>query len=66
MANDKSILISTESYEIMLQGKSGPLEYRLTNDYLFRATLQKNKIMCKGLICVNLLTNLKKVQNIRK
>jgi predicted transposase/invertase (TIGR01784 family) len=30
---------------------SGPLPYRLTNDYLFRALLQKRRDILKGLLC---------------
>lgn len=30
---------------------TGPLEYRLTNDYLFRALLQRNNKVLKALIC---------------
>lgn len=30
---------------------TGPLEYRLTNDYLFRALLQRNNRVLKALIC---------------
>lgn len=34
-----------------LNSVSGPLLYRLTNDYLFRALLQENNEVLKGLIC---------------
>ena len=34
-----------------LNSVSGPLSYRLTNDYLFRALLQENNEVLKGLIC---------------
>lgn len=34
-----------------LNNATGPLPYKLTNDYLFRALLQKNTSVLKGLIC---------------
>lgn len=34
-----------------LSNATGPLPYRLTNDYLFRAVLQSNNSVLKGLIC---------------
>ena len=30
---------------------NGPIMYNMTNDYMFRAILQKNKKVLKGLIC---------------
>ena len=35
-----------ESYEIA----SGPIAYNMTNDYMFRAILQKNEFVLRGLI----------------
>lgn len=38
------------SYVSSLSYAAGPLEYRLTNDYLFRALLQRSNKVLKGLI----------------
>ena len=35
-----------ESYEMA----SGPIAYNMTNDYMFRAILQKNEFVLRGLI----------------
>ena len=32
-------------------GLTGPLKYRLTNDYMFKAFLQKNEKALRGLLC---------------
>lgn len=37
--------------ENSLSNATGPLEYRLTNDYLFRALLERNNNVLKALIC---------------
>ena len=34
-----------------LQNATGPVEYTLTNDYMFRAVCQKNERVLKGLVC---------------
>ncbi|HKM22061.1 MAG TPA: hypothetical protein VJZ01_08465, partial [Lachnospiraceae bacterium] len=44
----------------LLQNATGPIEYKLTNDYLFRAVFQKNTHVLKGLICS--LLNLKEAE----
>ncbi|HKM20783.1 MAG TPA: PD-(D/E)XK nuclease family transposase, partial [Lachnospiraceae bacterium] len=44
----------------LLQNATGPVEYKLTNDYLFRAVFQKNTHVLKGLICS--LLNLKEAE----
>lgn len=40
-----------ESATVSFEKATGELCYKLTNDYLFRAMLQKNKKVLKGLIC---------------
>ena len=37
--------------DTLLQNATGPVEFKLTNDYLFRAVCQKNKCVLKGLVC---------------
>lgn len=44
-------IISSENIPLSLNAAAGPLPYRLTNDYLFRALLQENNNVLKGLIC---------------
>ncbi|MBQ8262184.1 MAG: Rpn family recombination-promoting nuclease/putative transposase [Lachnospiraceae bacterium] len=43
---------------------SGPVLYPLTNDYLFRAVLQKNNFVLKGLICSLLHLSSEEVQSV--
>ena len=43
---------------------SGPVLYPLTNDYLFRAVLQKNNFVLKGLICSLLHLSPEEVQSV--
>ena len=33
------------------ENASGPVEYNMTNDYMFRIILQENKLVLRGLIC---------------
>ncbi len=40
--------LSDTSFDL---GMSGPLRFRFTNDYLFRATLQTSELALKGLVC---------------
>ena len=35
----------------LLQNATGPIEFKMTNDYMFRAVCQKNELVLKGLIC---------------
>lgn len=42
---------STKSISSVLEYAKGPVTIPLTNDYLFRALLQKNNHVLKGLIC---------------
>jgi len=44
-------VIRSENKFLSLSAATGPLPYRLTNDYLFRALLQENNKALKGLIC---------------
>ena len=44
-------LISAPQAEVSLEHATGKLDFKLTNDYLFRVTLQKNPKALKGLIC---------------
>ena len=48
-----------------LNNVTGPLPYKLTNDYLFRALLQKNSYVLKGLICSLLHLNDEEVISVR-
>ena len=49
--NQSVFLLSAEQAGVSLEHASGKLEFKLTNDYLFRVTLQKNPKALKGLIC---------------
>ena len=40
-----------QNLDSFLQNATGELTYRLTNDYLFRAVLQKSNTALKGLLC---------------
>ena len=40
----------TESFP-SVQNASGPLRFNMTNDYMFRAVLQSNNKVLRGLIC---------------
>ena len=42
---------SNEQFSKNLMEATGPIMYNMTNDYMFRAILQKNKKVLKGLIC---------------
>ena len=42
---------SNEQFSKNLMEATGPILYNMTNDYMFRAILQKNKKVLKGLIC---------------
>ncbi len=44
-------VIQSENKFLSLSAATGPLPYKLTNDYLFRALLQENNKALKGLIC---------------
>ena len=40
-----------ETLSLSYQNAHGSIDYGMTNDYMFRAVLQENKIVLKGLIC---------------
>ncbi len=44
-------IIQSQNQFLSLSAAAGPLPYKLTNDYLFRALLQENNKALKGLIC---------------
>ena len=48
----------------LLQNATGPVEYKLTNDYLFRAVFQKNTHVLKGLICSLLYLKEAEIQSV--
>lgn len=50
-AKRKSQKNSAKSTSSVLTSAKGPITIPLTNDYLFRALLQKNNHVLKGLIC---------------
>lgn len=43
-------------------GMSGPMRFRFTNDYLFRATLQTSDLALKGLVCALLGLSMKDIK----
>ena len=50
MSQIKNSNTATDLSELVAKA-TGPLEFGLTNDYMFRALLQKNQKVLKGLIC---------------
>ncbi|MDE5939525.1 MAG: hypothetical protein K2H37_10630, partial [Lachnospiraceae bacterium] len=48
--NSQSDQILSESFSA-LQEAYGPVPYGMTNDYMFRAVLQSNNKVLRGLIC---------------
>lgn len=51
-------------YSKSLEEATGPIDYTMTNDYMFRAILQKNQKVLKGLICSLLHLNPPEIQSI--
>lgn len=49
--NNKSIVCNFETTFQALQEAHGPIPYGMTNDYMFRAVLQSNNNVLRGLIC---------------
>ena len=47
---------SKEQFSKNLMKATGPIMYNMTNDYMFRAILQKNKKVLKG-FCVGYKSN---------
>ena len=41
----------TKNLTLSYKDAHGTIDYGMTNDYMFRAVLQENKIVLKGLIC---------------
>ncbi|MBD5542620.1 MAG: hypothetical protein HDR00_15785 [Lachnospiraceae bacterium] len=50
--NDKSIVCNYETTLQALQEAHGTIPYGMTNDYMFRAVLQSNNNVLRGLICI--------------
>jgi len=50
MSND-TLSKGALSNSTLLQNATGPIEFKMTNDYMFRAVCQKNELVLKGLIC---------------
>lgn len=57
MTNDSTVSISSTSY----LNATGPIRFGMTNDYMFRAVLQENNYVLKGLICALLRLRLNDV-----
>lgn len=65
MQNRKSApSVSVASVNADLNSASGPVTIRMSNDYLFRALLQRNNKVLKGLICSLLHLNAAQVQSV--
>ena len=47
MAKNTSLSVDSS----ILDQATGPVSFKLTNDYLFRAVMQKNQKVLKGLVC---------------
>lgn len=46
-----TIKSDNKSVEYLYASLTGPVEYHLTNDYMFRAVMQKNENVLKHLLC---------------
>lgn len=51
MTKIKSSTSNTDPFISMLQNAHGKIPYNMTNDYMFRAVLQSNNKVLRGLIC---------------
>lgn len=51
MAKINSFISNTDPLISMLQNAHGKIPYNMTNDYMFRAVLQSNNKVLRGLIC---------------
>ncbi len=51
MNQDKSVTSQNTETFSAVQNASGPLRFNMTNDYMFRAVLQTNNKVLRGLIC---------------
>jgi predicted transposase/invertase (TIGR01784 family) len=61
---DKSENSSTPFQSSTLEQATGTIDYRFTNDYMFRAVLQKNERVLKALICSLLHLNPKDITSL--
>ena len=43
----------SENTSLAYEQATGPIDFGFTNDYMFRAILQKNAKVLKGLVCAN-------------
>lgn len=68
MTKDKSscsnLSIDRDSLDSMLQNVHGRILYNMTNDYMFRAVLQSNNKVLRGLICSLLHLDESQVQSV--
>lgn len=46
-----NLLVTSDSVSHSFENATGPIDYGFTNDYMFRAILQQNHRVLKGLIC---------------
>lgn len=65
MSNTYNLNLLTEtSLEEALKQATGPIEFNMTNDYMFRAVLQSNKKVLRGLVCSLLHLKKEEVRNV--
>lgn len=57
-----NIIISKDTYDFSTL--TGPLKYKLTNDYMFKAFLQRNEKALRGLLCALLRLKSEEVKSI--
>ncbi len=65
MNKDKSAAFRHNSPLFFAQNASGPLRFNMTNDYMFRAVLQTNNKVLRGLICTLLHLSEEEVASVR-
>ena len=51
MNQNKSVTFQNDESFFSVQNASGPIRFNMTNDYMFRAVLQTNNKVLRGLIC---------------
>ena len=56
---------TTISNNVSLENATGPVAIRMTNDYLFRALMQRNNKVLKALICSLLHLNINEISSVR-
>lgn len=64
-AMEKEEKLTKENRIGVEQFLTGKLEYRLTNDFMFKAVLQENKTALKGLLSALLDTDVEKIRTVR-